>query len=238
MANSTWVKIDRNILKWRWYQDANTARVFLHLILTANIEDHDFQKITVHRGEVVTSLPSLSRQLRISIQSVRTSLEHLKSTGEITCRAYSKFQVISIPKYDEYQAVPTGRATGSQQATNRQSTGNQHQSKNIRSKEVKNEKNVCVPHTPPSAATHKTPSANEVAAYFAARGRSQQDADKFFAYNQARGWMVGRTRITDWVSVADMWIAGNADAQQVNDPNYDPHPELDDFGRPIKPEYQ
>ena len=238
MANSTWVKIDRNILKWRWYQDANTARVFLHLILTANIEDHDFQKITVHRGEVVTSLASLSRQLRVSIKSVRTALDHLKSTGEVASTAYNKFQVISIINYDLYQAVGASRTASNGQAAGKQTAGKGQQSKNIRSKEVKNEKNVCVPHTPPSAATHKTPTANEVAAYFAARGRSQQDAEKFFAYNQARGWMVGRTRITDWVPVADMWIAGNADAQQVNDPNYDPHPELYDFGRPIKPEYQ
>ena len=144
MANSTWVKIDRNILKWRWYQDANTARVFLHLILTANIEDHDFQKITVHRGEVVTSLASLSRQLRVSIKSVRTALDHLKSTGEVASTAYNKFQVISIINYDLYQAVGASRTASSGQATGKQTAGKGQQSKNIRTKEVKNAKNLCI----------------------------------------------------------------------------------------------
>ena len=235
---STYVKVDRNIRQWRWFKSSTTLQVWLWLILSANIEDHDFRHETIHRGELATSRKTIMEATGLTEQQVRTALEHLKSTGEITTRQGANYQVISIVSYDLYQSQSTGNAPGKQPASNRLSTGKQPQSKNIRAKEVKNEKNVCVPHTPPSAATHKTPSANEVAAYFAARGRSQQDADKFFAYNQARGWMVGRTRITDWVPVADMWIAGNADAQQVNDPNYDPHPELDDFGRPIKPEYQ
>lgn len=243
---STWVKLDRNIIKWRWYRSANTVRVFIHLILTANIEDHDFENVVIHRGELATSLRSLNEQLGISTQSVRTALEHLKTTGEITCKSYNKFQVISIEKYDQYQMTLTSKSTANQQATNNQltnnqqanntqTTNNQQQSKNIRNKEVKNEKNMCV--DPPTAETHKkSPSANEVIGYFAVKGRSRQDAEKFFTYNQARNWKMGRTRIADWQSVADMWIAGNPDTSPPA--GYDPHPELDDFGRPIQPKYK
>lgn len=197
---STFVKVDRNIMTWRWYQDANTFRVFLHLILMANIEDHDFEKITIHRGELATSIPSLSRQLKISIKSVRTALDHLKTTGEVACRIYPHYQVISIPEYDRYQAVTAGRSAGNGQAGGRQSAGNGHQSKKVRNKEGKNGKNSCV-----------TPTLADARTYFFEHGRSDADARKFYNYNQARGWMIGKSRITDWQSAADMWIAEQPD---------------------------
>lgn len=34
-----WICLHRKILKWEWYQDTNTFRVFIHLLLNANWED-------------------------------------------------------------------------------------------------------------------------------------------------------------------------------------------------------
>lgn len=221
---STFVKIDRNIRQWRWYQDANTMRVFLHLILSANIEDHDFQNITIHRGEVVTSLPSLSAQLKISIRGIRTALDHLKATGEVTARKYPHFQVISILSYDRYQSKPTGKTTGDRQASDSQTTAKRHQSKNSKNQRTEEGKDICV-------ATQK-PSLAEVEDFFQAHGRSTADAEKFHRYNSGKGWMVGRTPITDWHSVAEMWIAQGGDSTPAD------APKLDDFGRPIKPRFK
>lgn len=128
-----YIKLDRNILSWGWYKDANTMRVFVHLLLTANYCDGEFMGVTIRRGEVATSYPSIGKALGLSVQNVRTSINHLKSTGEVTARTYPKFQVISIEKYDMYQSGPTGKPTGIQQATN----------SNIRSKE--NKKNTVGP---------------------------------------------------------------------------------------------
>ena len=58
---STFIKLNRKILKWRWYQDANTFRVFVHLILLANVTDRDFENITIQRGQLVTSQSHLSK---------------------------------------------------------------------------------------------------------------------------------------------------------------------------------
>lgn len=135
---STWIKIDRNILNWGWYKDANTARLFIHLLLKANIKDAVFMGVPVHRGQVVTSYPSLSRELKISIKSVRTALEHLKTTGEVTARPYHSFSLITIENYDRYQDKPAGQTAVYGQAKGRQAAGKGQQSKNIRSKERKN----------------------------------------------------------------------------------------------------
>lgn len=122
----------RQITEWEWYQNPNTFRVFLHCLLMANYTDGRFEGKEVKRGQLVTSLPSLADQTKLSIQQVRTALNHLKSTGEITDKAYSKYRVITVVKYNDYQQdnrQNNSQATGNQQAINRQSTGNQQQYK-------------------------------------------------------------------------------------------------------------
>jgi biotin operon repressor len=134
----TFVKLYRSISTWRWYKDGNTFRVFVHLLINANIEPHDFEKITVNRGECATSYKSISLALDISVKNVRTAIEHLKATGEVAATIYPKYQVISILNYDKYQAIPAGLVAGNRQASGRQVAGNRQQLKNIRSKESKN----------------------------------------------------------------------------------------------------
>lgn len=139
---TTYIKLDRNIQRWRWYTNANTMRVFLHLLLNANIEDHDFEKITVHRGQLVSSYPKIASALKLTPMAVRVAVEHLKLTGEITHTAYPKYSLFTILNYSMYQDVPTDKTTVKQQSSNSQVTVKQHQSKNIRThKEYKNEKN-------------------------------------------------------------------------------------------------
>ena len=136
---STFIKLDRNIQKWRWYKDGNTMRVFIDLLLNANIADHDFMSITVHRGEVATSLLTISDHLNLTVRNVRTALNHLKVTREVTITRHSKFLLIRVENYEKYQNV-TRYLTINCQSTDNQLTINRQQLKNI--KNIKNDKNI------------------------------------------------------------------------------------------------
>ena len=104
MANpSTFIKLDRNILDWGWYQDANTFRVFVHLLLKAQIKDETYKGIRIKRGDVVASYGSIGKSLSLTYDQSRTAIEHLKSTNEITIKRHPKFLVISIVNYNRYQ---------------------------------------------------------------------------------------------------------------------------------------
>ena len=131
---TTWIKIDRNILDWGWYKDGNTMRVFLHLLITANIKPRRFLGVMINRGEVATSYASLAENLEISIRSARTAITHLKTTGEVTIKRHPKFTVISIVNYNLYQA----NRQAERQASDNEATSERQQSKNIRMKEEKN----------------------------------------------------------------------------------------------------
>lgn len=129
MLHNGFIKIDRNIVNWRWYHDQNTFRVFFHLLLNANYKDGEFQKHTIKRGELVTGRKALAKELNISEQGIRTALDHLKSTNEITITPTSKYSIITITNYDKYQNV-TSTSTNNQPTSNQQTTSNQPHHKN------------------------------------------------------------------------------------------------------------
>lgn len=98
------IKLFRKMLDWEWYDDTNTVRVFIHCLLRANWKDTTWRGFSIKRGSFITSRQSLSRQLNLSEQEIRTALEHLEATNEITRSVFPKFSVITVVKYDEYQS--------------------------------------------------------------------------------------------------------------------------------------
>lgn len=120
------VKLHRSLLKWEWYDDANTARLFIHLILTANYEDRKWRGVDVKRGQRVISREKLAKELKLSVQSVRTSLNRLISTNEITSESTSRFTIITVKNYDYYQQ---NNQQDNKQVTSIQQTANHNERK-------------------------------------------------------------------------------------------------------------
>ena len=112
-----WIKIHRQILNWEWYDEPNTFRVFFHLLLKANHKPNKYRGVTIEAGQIMTGLDLLARETTLSVQKVRTSLNRLKSTNEITIKSNSKGTVIQIVNYSKYQIT-----TDNQQANNKPST--------------------------------------------------------------------------------------------------------------------
>ena len=115
------VAIPRGLTDWEWYSEPNTARLFIHLLLTSNWQEKQWQGITIHPGELVTSRAKLAKQLRMSEQSVRTALMHLQSTNCITSKAGPRYSVITINNYAEIIGS-TKQSTSNQPAPNQDLT--------------------------------------------------------------------------------------------------------------------
>ncbi len=123
---TTFIMLDRNIMKWRWYKNPNTMRVFVHLLLKANVKDHKLYDLTIRRGQAVVSTESLAENLGLTFSQVRTALGHLKKTGEITSESTNQFQVITIVNYNLYQSNLASNFA-SQSQTNRKQIATQSQ---------------------------------------------------------------------------------------------------------------
>lgn len=128
MLESGYVRLYRSLLSWEWYTDTNTKTVFLHLILTANWEPKKWRGITIERGQRVYSRASISRELRMSERSVRTSINHLISTGEVTNLSTPEYSIITIKNYELYQQA-TSETTNDRPAIDQPSTNDRPQLK-------------------------------------------------------------------------------------------------------------
>jgi hypothetical protein len=85
----------------------------------ANFKDGRFEGRVIKRGQLVTSLSSLSKQTGLTVRQVRTALDHLVMTGEVTSEPQARYRVITVIKYDDYQNL-TDKSTDNQQTTNKQ----------------------------------------------------------------------------------------------------------------------
>lgn len=129
---SGWIKIHRKITDWEWYDDVNTFRLFMHLILKANHKARNYRGVNIELGCLMTGRELLSKETGLSIQQIRTCLERLKSTNEITIKSTKQGTIIQVLNYKKYQ-VSTNEITAEQPQSNQQVTTN---------KNLKNEKEV------------------------------------------------------------------------------------------------
>lgn len=105
--DSGWIKEHRSLLNWRWFKDPNTAHLWHYLLLRASWldEEQEFRTIKIKKGQVLESLPSLSKNTGLTCMNVRTALNHLKLTGEITDELTGCGRLITIVNYAKYQAT-------------------------------------------------------------------------------------------------------------------------------------
>lgn len=131
---SGWIKIHRSIIDWEWYGDLNVSRLFIHCLLIANHEDKKWRGKTIEKGSFISSLGNLSQSSGLSLQSTRTAISKLQSTGELTSKGHSEYTVFTVVKYNNYQDINTQlthESTNEQQTSNKRATTTK-ELKNIR----------------------------------------------------------------------------------------------------------
>lgn len=123
---SGWIKIHRSFDKWEWRDDPHMVSLFLRLLTEANFEDKKWHGQTIKRGQLIFGRKQWSEKTGFSPQTLRTCIERLKSTSEITSQSTNKFTIITIVKYEEYQSEPEASTSQStSNLTNDQPTNNQ-----------------------------------------------------------------------------------------------------------------
>lgn len=141
-----WIKLHRKFKKWEWYKKSEMVHLFLHFLLLANCEDNKWQGKLIKRGQIITGLDILSKDTNISRQTLRTCINRLISTSEITSKSTNKYRLITILNYDKYQELKkiltsklTSKLTNNQQSTNNQLTANKNNKNNKNTKNTKAE---------------------------------------------------------------------------------------------------
>ena len=127
-----WIKLHRQFRSWEWYEDHNTTRLFLHLLMSANYEPSRYLGHIIPAGGIVIGRKALAKQTGLSEQNIRTCLTKLKSTNEITIKVTNKFSIAHIVKWDEFQSDQPANQPANQPTTNQQADWRWH-CRNLRS---------------------------------------------------------------------------------------------------------
>ena len=125
MMNNGWIKVHRKILEWEWYNEPNTFRLFFHILLKANHKPNKYRGVLIETGQIMTGLHLLSNETGLSVRSVRTCLNRLKSTNEITIKTSTQGSIIQIVKYSDYQ-IQTSEVTNERQTNDKRTTTNKN----------------------------------------------------------------------------------------------------------------
>ena len=146
--NDGYIKLHRSILQWEWWDDPNTTRVFIWLLLNAQWEDSRYHGYDVPRGSLVTSYASIAKNTKISVKAARVAINHLKMTGEVALKGQAHFSIVTIVNWDKFQGYEEeegkhqGNHLGSLGASKGQAKGNIKEIKNIRIEEDKKEEEI------------------------------------------------------------------------------------------------
>jgi len=132
-----WIKLHKKLLKWEWFGSSKTVHLFIYLLMKANFKNNEWKGITVNRGQLIFGRKKASQETGISERSIRTCLNRLKTTSEITIKTTNKYSIITICKYDDYQVKENENDQQNDQQTANKRPANDH---TIRSKEDKEER--------------------------------------------------------------------------------------------------
>jgi len=201
-----WIKLHRQLLEWEWYDDTNTKCLFLHCLLRANHNDTEWRGHQIKRGQFLTSIDTLTRETGLSVSQVRTSLKKLKSTNELTSKSQARSTVITVVRYNSHQ--------GSDKQDDKMMTLKSQDDdieiatdKNLRTKELKNDKNKDIVAKAPKRFT--PPTDIETVIYFESKGSTNLEAEKFWHFYNSKDWRVGKNKMKRWQSAASGWITRN-----------------------------
>lgn len=203
------IVLNREILDWEWYGDLKTKVLFLHLLLTANHKEQKWQGKVINKGELITSIAHLSAETGLSQREVRTALNHLKSTGEVTVTTTNRFTLIFVVNWGKYQDFDSdsdkqndkqtdNQATSQRQANDKPATTNNKGTKEQRNNiEIEDKPKRFIP-----------PTLEEVKAYCSCNGYNV-DCERFVAFYESNGWKVGKNKMKDWKASVRGWHSRN-----------------------------
>ena len=204
-----WIKLHRSMLKWEWLKDERMVQMFIYLLLSCNSEPGVFHGVTVLPGEVVVGRKMLSERLGMQERVVRSTLDKLVSTGEITKWSNNHFTKITIRNWEKYQFVDSANHLSNKTPTVCPTTGHKQEER------IYKESIYCVDTKESPAAPHDEPvkrkrkdrpeSPEDVVEYCRSRGNNI-DGRFFYDKMEARGWVFKDGRpVKDWKACIRTW---------------------------------
>ena len=97
------IKLDRKLLSWGWKDNPLMVALWIEILLQANYYDGEWHGEMYEEGSFPTSIDKLSKATGLTVRQVRTCLDRLKKTKELTIESTNRGTKIIVNKWHEYQ---------------------------------------------------------------------------------------------------------------------------------------
>lgn len=232
-----WIALHRQFVEWEWFDKPEMVQLFIYLLISATHDDTQWRGIDVKRGQVITSLEKISSATSLSVRTIRTCLNRLISTNEITSETTNQYRLITVCKYDKYQELSTTsdkrndkqndrqsvkRATSKRQANDKQTTNPIYNNNN-------NNNNNNNKLSLSSACAHEQQRETIFKIFFLKNFTDPHgEVQRFYDNYEAQGWRRGNGQeITDVLAVARTWEPKEKEKRRFPEPFIEALREID-----------
>ena len=130
------IQLHKKICDWEWYTHIPTKVLFFHILLKCNFKEAKWRGKAVKPWEFITSIEHLSLETWLSRQQIRTAIQKLKETWEITHYSTNEYTTLALNNWESYNTPDNKRITNEQQTDNkRTTTTNKNNKENKENKE-------------------------------------------------------------------------------------------------------
>lgn len=109
------IQLDEEFLDGRIAANPNAFKLFLYLLRCAEREPRKMERLTLERGCILTNKAKLQKEVGMNMQPLRTALQILSKSGELTMLKIGRDTVYCLPNYERF----CGRVTRNYQETNK-----------------------------------------------------------------------------------------------------------------------
>ena len=214
MENGNFIKLNRQLLEWRYWYSETAVKLWILILMKANWKDGWFMGELIPRGSLATSMANLAFEAGCSESTARRWLGRFEEDGQITRRVTNRFTQINVINYSFYQDVPD---EGGERVTERMTERvtdqmTEQMTPNRRSKEreeIKKERRERV-----------APTLEEIKS-FVKEEKLTIDPARFFSFYESQDWKTASGYpIKDWRSKARAWQSSERPKRKEELPDY------------------
>lgn len=186
------ILLHRKMLEWGWYQDSAVKSVFIHCLLSAAFKRGEWKGRTVKAGQFITSRRQLSLDLGLSERQIRTALEKLQATKELTVESTNAYTVITVTKWNIYQENNVRSVQEIDRLSDQRATGERPHLNNVNNENI----SLCCALPPKLSQIRK----------YIKQQKLNVNPDIFFEHYTQNGWQTLRGKnVVDWKLQLRIW---------------------------------
>lgn len=213
ISSSGWIKIHRKIKNKGYYKKSEYIHLWIHLLLEANHDEKEFlwngQLIKVRSGQFITGLRSLESETGIKRSTVDRILKMFENETQIEQQVTTKFRLITIKNWEEYQKVET---QNEKQVGHRRDTSETQLRTNKNEKNYKNEKNIYITLTEQIEPLRNSYSPSLIENFLLYW--DETDAKGTPRWKKEKTWDISK-RLERWKKQNDEWAYERSQRQQI-----------------------